>query len=131
MTEGEVRHPTSGVNARKADNGNVEGAEIVNVRDGSAAEEGGLREGDIVTRVGDREVHSSDELVVAVRRAGADGDVPVELIRDGSRGGLPVRPRLGGGVRGTDVPDGGVAGDAGLGGGGLVGRGARRAHGRA
>ncbi|HJC29990.1 MAG TPA: trypsin-like peptidase domain-containing protein [Candidatus Dietzia intestinipullorum] len=95
MTEGEVRHPTIGVNARKADNGNVEGAEIVNVRDGSAAEEGGLREGDIVTRVGDREVHSSDELVVAVRRAGADGDVPVELIRDGSRVELTVRPTLG------------------------------------
>src|SRR5699024_3783936 len=95
LTEGGVRHPTIGVNARKADNGNVEGAEIVNVRDGSAAEEGGLREGDIVTRVGDREVHSSDELVVAVRRAGADGDVPVELIRDGSRVELTVRPTLG------------------------------------
>ena len=95
MTEGAVQHATIGVNARKADNGSVEGAEIVNVRDGSAAQEGGLREGDVVTKVGDRPVRSSDELVVAVRRAGADDDVPVEVVRDGSRVELTVRPVLG------------------------------------
>ena len=95
MTDGAVRHATIGVNARKADNGSVEGAEIVNVREGSPAEEGGLREGDVVTRVGDRQVRSSDELVVAVRRAGADVDVPVEVIRGGTRVELTVRPALG------------------------------------
>ncbi|WP_295650440.1 S1C family serine protease [uncultured Dietzia sp.] len=95
MTEGAVQHATIGVNARKADNGSVEGAEIVNVRDGSAAQEGGLREGDVVTKVGDRPVRSSDELVVAVRRAGADDDVPVEVVRNGSRVELTVRPVLG------------------------------------
>ncbi|UVE95775.1 S1C family serine protease [Dietzia sp. B32] len=95
MTEGSVRHATIGVNARKADNGAVEGAEIVNVREGSPAEEGGVREGDVVTRVGDRRVRSSDELVVAVRRAGADVDVPVEVIRAGTRVELTVRPVLG------------------------------------
>ncbi|HMT51421.1 MAG TPA: trypsin-like peptidase domain-containing protein [Dietzia sp.] len=47
MREGSVRHATIGVNARKADNGNLEGAELVNVREGSAAQEGGLREGDV------------------------------------------------------------------------------------
>ena len=95
MTEGSVRHATIGVNARKADNGAVEGAEIVNVREGSPAQSGGLREGDVVTRVGERRVRSSDELVVAVRRAGADVDVPVEVIRGGSRVELTVRPTLG------------------------------------
>lgn len=95
MTEGSVRHATIGVNARKADNGAVEGAEIVNVRADSPAQEGGLREGDVVTRVGDRQVRSSDELVVAVRRAGADVDVPVEVIREGTRVELTVRPTLG------------------------------------
>lgn len=95
MTEGSIRHATIGVNARKADNGSVEGAEIVNVREGSPALEGGLREGDVVTRVGDRVVRSSDELVVAVRRAGADADVPVEVIRNGTRVELTVRPDLG------------------------------------
>ncbi|MGN0101580.1 trypsin-like peptidase domain-containing protein [Dietzia sp. CH92] len=95
MTEGSVRHATIGVNARKADNGAVEGAEIVNVREGSPAQDGGLREGDVVTRVGERRVRSSDELVVAVRRAGADVDVPVEVIRGGSRVELTVRPTLG------------------------------------
>ena len=95
MTEGSVQHATIGVNARAADNGAVEGAEIVNVREGSPAEEGGLREGDVVTRVGERQVRSSDELVVAVRQAGADEDVPVEVIRDGTRVELTVRPNLG------------------------------------
>lgn len=94
MKEGSVRHATIGVNARKADNGNVEGAELVNVRDGSAAERGGLREGDIVTKLGERKVRSSDELVVAVRRAGADRDVPVDVIRDGARIELTIRPTL-------------------------------------
>lgn len=95
MEDGAIEHATLGVNARKADNGNIEGAEIVNVRDGSAAEEGGLREGDIVTSLGDRQVRSSDELVVAVRQAGADHDVPVEVVRDGTRVELTVRPTLG------------------------------------
>jgi len=95
MREGSVRHATIGVNARKADNGNLEGAELVNVREGSAAQEAGLREGDVVTRVGDRRVRSSDELVVAVRRAGAGSDVPVEVIRGGARVEVIVRPTLG------------------------------------
>ena len=95
MTEGSVRHATIGVNARKADNGNVEGAELVNVREGSPAQEAGLREGDVVTRVGDRRVRSSDELIVAVRRAGADSEVPVELVRDGARIEVTVRPSEG------------------------------------
>lgn len=95
MTEGSIQHATIGVNARKADNGSVEGAEIVNVRDGSPAQEGGLQEGDVVTKVGDRLVRSSDELVIAVRRAGADNDVPVEVVRNGTRVELTVRPVLG------------------------------------
>lgn len=65
------------------------------MRADSPAQEGGLREGDVVTRVGDRQVRSSDELVVAVRRAGADVDVPVEVIREGTRVELTVRPTLG------------------------------------
>lgn len=94
MTEGSIQHATIGVNARKADNGAVEGAEVVNVREDSPAQEGGLREGDVVTKVGERQVRSSDELVVAVRRAGADTDVPVEVIRDGTKVELTVRPVL-------------------------------------
>lgn len=95
MTDGSVQHATIGVNSRTADNGSVDGAEIVNVREGSAARAGGLREGDVVTKVGERRVRSSDELVVAVRRAGGDRDVAVEVIREGARVELTVRPTLG------------------------------------
>lgn len=92
---GSVRHATIGVNARTAANGAVDGAEVVNVKRDSAGERAGLREGDVVTKVGDRAVHSSDELVVAVREAGADHPVRVSLIRDGRPVDLEVTPTLG------------------------------------
>lgn len=92
ITDGEVRHATIGVNARTAANGSLDGAEVVNVVEGGPAQRGGMREGDVVVKVGDRDVHSSDELVVAVRNAGADADVPVTVVRDGGRVELTVKP---------------------------------------
>ena len=92
ITDGEVHHATIGVNARTAANGSLDGAEIVNVVEGGPAQRGGMREGDVVVKVGDRDVHSSDELVVAVRNAGADNDVPVTVVRDGGRVELTVKP---------------------------------------
>ena len=92
---GSVKHATIGVSARTAANGAVDGAEIVDVAKDSAAGRGGLVEGDVVVRVGDRTVHSGDELVVAVRRAGADRPVSVEVIRDGKRIDLELTPTLG------------------------------------
>ena len=96
MKTGTMRHATLDVNARTAANGAVDGAEIVNVKKDGAGEKAGLREGDVVTRVGDRDVHSSDELAVAVRRAGADSDVPVQVVRDGKKVDLTARPILDG-----------------------------------
>ena len=92
ITDGKVRHATIGVNARTAANGSLDGAEVVNVVEGGPAQRGGMREGDVVVKVGDRDVHSSDELVVAVRNAGADADVPVTVVRDGGRVELTVKP---------------------------------------
>ena len=92
ITDGEVHHASIGVNARTAANGSLDGAEIVNVSAGGPAQRGGMREGDVVVKVGDRDIHSSDELVVAVRNAGSDGDVPITVVRDGGRVELSVRP---------------------------------------
>lgn len=92
ITDGEVHHATIGVNARTAANGSLDGAEVVNVAEGGPAQRGGMREGDVVVKVGERDIHSSDELVVAVRNAGADGDVPITVVRDGGRVELSVRP---------------------------------------
>lgn len=92
ITDGEVRHASIGVNARTAANGSLDGAEVVNVAEGGPAQRGGMREGDVVVKVGDRDIHSGDELVVAVRNAGAAGDVPITVVRDGGRVELSVRP---------------------------------------
>lgn len=96
ITDGDIQHPSIGVNARTAANGSLDGAEIVNVADGSPAQRAGLREGDIVVSLGDRDIHSNDELVVAVRDAGIGEDTPVTVVRDGGRVDLTVRPEAGG-----------------------------------
>ncbi len=86
-----------GVSARTATDGdNAEigtGAEIVTVEAGSAADEAGLREGDVITAVGDRPVTTSTELTAAVRSA-APGDAVELTVRRGG-GTDTVRVTLG------------------------------------
>jgi putative serine protease PepD len=76
-----------GVSARTAassDNSEVgTGAEIVEVEEGSAADEAGLAEGDVVTAVGDRPVTTSTELTAAVRSAAPGDEVELTVRRDG------------------------------------------------
>ncbi|HEY5855605.1 MAG TPA: trypsin-like peptidase domain-containing protein [Aldersonia sp.] len=83
IRDGEVRHPDLGINARSVVNDAISGAEVANVRAGSPAQQAGIVEGDVIVKVGDREVTSADELVVAVQSQGIGAVVPVTLIRDG------------------------------------------------
>lgn len=92
IKDGTVTHPAIGVNARTAVNGSLDGAEVVNVQSDGPAERGGLREGDVVVQVGDREIHSADELVMAVRNSPAGEEVTLTVVRDGGRVELKVRP---------------------------------------
>jgi putative serine protease PepD len=77
-----------GVNARTAagsQNSEIgTGAEIVSVEPGSAADEAGLQEGDVVTAVGDRPVTTSTELTAAIRGA-APGDTVTLTVRRGDQ----------------------------------------------
>lgn len=59
---GEVEHPYLGVRVQDVD----EGARIVEVVDGSPADDAGLREGDVVTEAGGEEIASADDLTEAV-----------------------------------------------------------------
>ena len=76
-----------GVSARTAaDNGNSgigTGAQIVRVEPNSAAAQAGLREGDVVTAVGDRPVTTSTELTAAVRSSAPGDTVTLTVLRDG------------------------------------------------
>jgi S1-C subfamily serine protease len=80
---GEVRHPALGVNARSVTDGTLDGAQVQNVQQGSAAAEAGIVDGDVITKLGDRAVGSADELVVAVRERQIGEQVAVTVIRGG------------------------------------------------
>ena len=92
IRDGSITHPSIGVNARTAENGSLDGAEVVNVRADSPAERGGIREGDVIVKMGEREVHSADELVVATRNSAPGTDTAVTVVRDGGRVELTVQP---------------------------------------
>ena len=85
-------HPDIGVTARTSTNGAAAGAELATIVPGGPADAAGLREGDVITAVGDRPVGSTDELTVTIWTAGAGDTVRVTLIRDGQRMELDVTP---------------------------------------
>ncbi|NOT33268.1 MAG: PDZ domain-containing protein [Candidatus Eisenbacteria bacterium] len=72
--------PRLGVGYEEADRG----VRITNVIDGSAADRAGLRQGDLVTRVGEREVRGTDDFVNAVSGA-PSGPVEITILRRGER----------------------------------------------
>ncbi|MDI2032528.1 trypsin-like peptidase domain-containing protein [Saccharopolyspora sp. TS4A08] len=80
---GTVRHADLGVNAKSVSDGLADGAQVQNVQDGSSAAGGGMAEGDVIIKVGDRKVGSADELIVAVDRHQVGERVPVTVVRQG------------------------------------------------
>ncbi|WP_333473331.1 S1C family serine protease [Lolliginicoccus lacisalsi] len=94
IRSGRVDHPGIGVTARTVVNEAVAGAQIANVAAGSPAEEAGLREGDVVTRVAGREVFSSDELTVAIGELPVGESVTLEVRRQGRPLEIQVTPRI-------------------------------------
>lgn len=89
---GEMKHPEIGVNARSVVNDVASGAEVANVQAGSPAQRAGIVEGDVIVKVGDREVTSADELVVAVHAQKIDEPVTVRLVRSGRFVDMQVTP---------------------------------------
>ena len=63
--------------------GNDKGAEIESVTKESAAEKAGLKKGDIITKIGDRKVESTDDVTDAIRNHKPGDKVPVTFLRDG------------------------------------------------
>jgi S1-C subfamily serine protease len=84
IRDGQVKHAELGVNAvSDVSAESSQGARVANVADNSAAQKAGIREGDIITKVGDRIVRNSAELTVASRAHDIGAKVPVVLVRDG------------------------------------------------
>ncbi len=60
------------------------GAYISQVNAGSSAEQAGLQQGDIVTKLGDTDITSSSDLVLAVRSHNVGDTVTITYVRDGA-----------------------------------------------
>lgn len=93
IADGQMHHPSIGVNSRTVSNDRVTGAEIANIIADGPAQRAGILEGDVVVRVGDRAVASADELVVAVHALNIGQEAPVEIVRAGQNLTLNVTPQ--------------------------------------
>ena len=75
-------HGFLGITTRKAD----DGVKITDVSKGSAAEKAGLKEGDIITKVGDKKVNDPDDLMDVISGYKPKADVAISYKRDGKAG---------------------------------------------
>ncbi|MBV7295064.1 trypsin-like peptidase domain-containing protein [Corynebacterium sp. TAE3-ERU12] len=91
----EVLHPSIGVTAATAGNGALVGARVATVLPDSPAAAAGVREGDVIIGLGDRDITSADELQVAVWSNGSDNPTTVRLLRDGAEMDLEITPIAG------------------------------------
>ena len=92
IKDGKIAHPTLGLSARSVSNDLASGAQVANVKAGGPAEKGGVKENDVVVKVGNRTVADADEFVVAVRQLKIGQDQPIEVMRDGRKVTLMVNP---------------------------------------
>ena len=92
IKDGKIAHPTLGLTARSVSNDLAFGAQVANVKAGGPAEKAGVKENDVVVKVGDRVVADADEFVVAVSQLQIGKDQPIEVMREGRKVILTVNP---------------------------------------
>ena len=92
IKDGKVAHPTLGLTARSVSNDLASGAQIANVTAGGPADKAGIKENDVVVKVGNRNVADADEFVVAVRQLPLGQDSPIEVMREGRKVTVMVNP---------------------------------------
>lgn len=92
IRDGEVHHPRLGVSAKTkiVANDVMSGAAVADVQAGGPAAKAGIVEGDVIVKVGDREVTGPEELTVAVQEHEIGQTVNIRLIRDGREVDVPV-----------------------------------------
>lgn len=79
-----------GAPGRNGATGEDEGVMVVNVVEGSPAEEAGLQEGDVVVALNGESVDSASDLRLKVGQLPPDANVELELIREGERLQIPA-----------------------------------------
>ncbi|UBU17245.1 S1C family serine protease [Nonomuraea gerenzanensis] len=83
ISTGKVTHAFLGVSVTDA-TGDVPGALIRQVTAGSPAEQAGLKEGDLITKIGDKAVDGGDTVVGQVRGFKPGQEVKITYMRDGA-----------------------------------------------
>jgi S1-C subfamily serine protease len=96
IRDGQIHHPTLGVNTRSVSDSVASGAQVANVKNGSPAQLAGILENDVIVKVGNRTVADANEFVVAVRQLTIGQPAPVEVVRGGNHVVLTVVPGSGG-----------------------------------
>lgn len=66
-----------------ATEGNDNGAEVESVTKESGAEKAGLKKGDVITKIGDKKIESTDDVTEAVRSHKPGDKVTITYLRDG------------------------------------------------
>ncbi|MBB4674000.1 S1C family serine protease [Crossiella cryophila] len=80
---GTVKHPDIGLNLKSVMNATVSGAQVQNVVQNGSAAAAGIQEGDVILKLGERNIKNADELLVAVQQHKIGETVPVLLARQG------------------------------------------------
>ena len=83
IADGSATHAQMGVSVGDATSATDPGAVLSAVTPGGPADDAGLQAGDVVVRVGDREVTDADSLIVAVRSGDPGQSVQVHYVRGG------------------------------------------------
>jgi putative serine protease PepD len=78
---GKVSHPYLGVSISNAENG---GAQVQQVTAGGPAAAAGLRVGDVITKIGDRDIAGSEDLIGAIQSSTVGAKLELTVQRDGS-----------------------------------------------
>jgi S1-C subfamily serine protease len=92
IRDGKITHPTLGIKAEPLNDSGSGGARVTRVNLGGPADRAGIKENDVVVKVGERTVNSLDELTVAVRQLKIAQDAPIDVLRDGRRVTLTIKP---------------------------------------
>lgn len=95
MRDGVISHPTLGLTAQSVSDTASAGAKVTEVKQGQPADKAGIKDGDVVVEIGDRQIGDLDAFVVAVRQLDVGKPTPVEVMRDGKSMTLTVEPVAG------------------------------------
>ena len=77
-------------NAKSANLSVTQGAYVASVTSGGPAEQAGIQKGDVITKLDDEEITSSDGIVLAVRSHSVGDTVKITYVRDGQENTVEV-----------------------------------------